>query len=95
MSKAASFSRCNSGWHDAAGVEGLVVTFILLSLMEGPVFIEVMNGAHSSELQNGFSARKTPSGTADFHFAPAGGGPARPHESGFPPSGLLAGAQRA
>ena len=56
MSTLESRKRSISGWHDAAGVKGLVGSFILAGLMEDPVFVKVMAGAHGAKPQYGLGA---------------------------------------
>ncbi len=67
MVKLASRSWFERGRHDAVEVEGLVVTFVLLGLMEGPVLIKVVAGAQGAQLQDGLVASQVSAGPGHFH----------------------------
>jgi len=73
MSTLASRKRSSSGWHDAAGVEGLVGSFILAGLMEDPVFVKVMAGAQGAKPQYGLGAGQAPNGRRSHPCGPLPG----------------------
>ena len=67
MATLASRSWFKRGRHDAVDVEGSVVAFILLALMEGPVLIKVVAGAQGTQTQDGLGAGQAPAGPGYFH----------------------------
>src|SRR4030042_4862492 len=54
-------------WHNASGIEGTMVAFVLLGLMESPVLIKVMAGTQGPQTQDRFGAFQAPAGAGYFH----------------------------
>ena len=66
---AASGRRARSGGerNDATGVESLMVSFVLTSLMESPVLVEIATGSKGAQTQYGFGSFEPPLCACHLH----------------------------